>query len=104
MAIFYYDGMSYRSRDELLTAVRNDLDFCVGDSDIDDYLRQTGGAFVNGETVMTTFSLKRSDFTAYREVRNEFLDMIMSEIRDGLDTDSLPIQVPFTFNVIEGSE
>ena len=104
LAIFYYDGMSYRSRDELLTAVRNDLDFCVGDSDIDDYLRQTGGAFVNGETVMTTFSLKRSDYTAYREVRNEFLDMIMSEIRDGLDTDSLPIQVPFTFNVIEGSE
>ena len=80
MVVFYYDGMAYRSRDELLTAVRNDLDFCIGDSDLDDYLRQTGGAFVDGETVMTSFALKRSNYTAYREVRNEFLDTIMSEI------------------------
>ena len=104
MVVFYYDGMAYHSRDELLTAVRNDLDFCIGDSDLDDYLRQTGGAFVDGQTVTTTYSLKRMDNNAYREVRNEFLDMIMSEIRDGLDTESLPIQVPFTFNSIEGSE
>ena len=104
MTVFYYDGVAYRGKNELLAAVRNDLDFCVGDSDIDDYLRQAGGVFVNGETLMTTVSLKRKDYKAYREVRNEFLDMIMSEIRDGLDTESLPIQVPFTFNAIEGSE
>lgn len=87
-----------------MKAVRNDVDFNLGDSDIDAYLRGNGGIYVDGNRVTTSLALKRSSFTAYREKREEIVNWITSEIREGVVSGFFPLPVPFTYNVIESGE
>lgn len=98
---YYYDGVSYDEMGDVLNAVRNDLDFCLSDSDLDRYLRSSGGVQVDGEYVVNSLALKRSSHLEYRNLRNEFIDCILSELNDSIESAGFPFRVPFTFGEIE---
>ena len=102
--MYYYDGRSFDGKEEVITAIRHDLDFSLGDSDLDAYLRSNGGVCVDGTGCMTAMALKRHSPTAYREVREEFIDLIMSEVRDGIEEGGFPMRIPFTDNILESSD
>ena len=104
MEMYYYDGRSYRDIRDALDAVRDDIDFSLGDSDIDFYLRENGPGISDGEELRTASALKRTDYGLYRTIRDELIDMVMSEIREGAMAGEFPIRIPFADTVLESSE
>ena len=103
METYYYDGRSYRDIRDALDAVRDDIDFSLGDSDIDFYLRENGPVICDGAELRTASALKRIDHGLYRTIREELIDMVMSEIRDGAEAGEFPIRIPFADTVLECS-
>ena len=101
---YYYDGRSFRDIRDALDAVRDDIDLSLGDSDLDSYLRENGAVVIDGEAYRTASALKRVDHSLYREIRDEFIERIMSDVRDGADSGEFPLRIPFTGNVLESSE
>ncbi len=101
---YYYDGITYEVKSDVMEAVRNDLDFSLSDADFDRYLRNCGGVQVNGEYLTSSLALKRSSYSDYRSCRSEFIDAILSEVCECMDVTGFPFRVPFTFNQIEYSE
>lgn len=104
METYYYDGNSYEDMDEVLEAVRQDVDLNFGDADFDDILRSNGGTEVDGIGFATSSSLKRHSYQEYKIYRAEIIDRVVSEVREGMELELFPIRVPFTFGVIECSE
>lgn len=81
-----------------------DIDFCLGDSDMDSFIRECGGIMLDGIECKTSISLKRHSYEVYCEKRKEIVSMIVSEVKSGVESGFLPMQVPFTYNVIECNE
>jgi hypothetical protein len=104
METYYYDGRSYRDIRDALDAVRDDIDSSLGDSDIDAYLREGGPVVCDGEELRTASALRRTDRGLYLSIREELIDMVMSEIREGAEAGEFPIRVPFADTVLECSE
>lgn len=104
MNTYYYDGMSFNDIDNMIDAVRHDVDFSFGDADLDRILRDHGCAEIDGLGLSTSLALKRHSYSEYRKRRNDIIDQIVSEIREGVELELFPITVPYTHGVIECSE
>ena len=104
MNTYYYDGISFSSIDNMIDAVRHDVDFSFGDADLDRILRDNGSAEIDGLGLSTSSALKRHSYSEYRKRRNDIIDQIVSEVREGVELELFPIRVPYTYNVIECSE
>lgn len=104
MNMYYYDGISFNDIDNMIDAVRHDVDFSFGDADFDRILRDNGSAEIEGLGLSTSMALKRHSYTEYRKRRNEIIEQIVSEVREGVELELFPIRVPYTYNVIECNE
>ncbi len=104
MAVYYYDDRSFDNVESLMRAVVSDIEVHIEDRDIDRYLRENGGVVVDGIELNSCQALKRVDYHHYRNVRHRFAEFVASEVRDAVVAGMFPIQVPFTYGVIESLE
>jgi len=102
---YYYDDSGYDDTESLMAAVRDDIDSCFGDSDLDDFIKMNGGSVESdGTEFHTSLALKKHSTEEYLACRDEAIDTIMGEIREGVELGIFPIQVPYTFNTIESDD
>lgn len=102
--MYYYEGRSYDDLKELLIAVRDDLDACFSDSDLDYFIREIGGVYYDGDEYLSSTALRHNNMKLYLESRREAIGGIMSEIKEGVEMGMFPIRVPCTYGVIECSD
>ncbi len=104
MAVYYYDDRSFDSVNSLMRAVVSDIEAHVEDREIDRYIRENGGVMADGIEMDSCQSLKRTDYRYYRDMRRRFAEYVAEEVRDAVVSGMFPIQVPFTYGVIESLE